>query len=854
MTTKLSDQELQAALEECASEPAHIPNQVQPFGALVAMDPQKDCILYASENCEVLTGHTAHSLLNASFKETFGREIVHALNNAASQPNFTRSVVSLGVFDLNGQSVEIGAFKSGDLYVLEFEREAEVIFNTDQALDALSLLIENVEKCTTQSELFDVTAELMQHLTGYDRIMIYRFDQDFNGEIIAERKRRKMETFLGLRFPSYDIPAQARALMAKLPIRFIEDIDQKPVPMLAAHNELPPLDMTYAAARGVSAVHMEYLRNMGTQATMTLSIVVGGELWGMISFHHASPQVPPARLRNILARFVPIFAAKLETLQQRTLLDQINNVDQIKDRLLIEIDDDTEMEAYFPTIAKTTMDVLKACGLSAIIGTQSMNYGQVPSPGVLKELLALAHQDETQVVSIKNLGERFPDLKHELNGIGGALAHAIKPGWAICFFREEAAQEISWAGNPEKTIEHVAGRARLKPLGSFMTYLQRVAGSCTHWTEQDLFFTHRVWTIINSAERRSLLNTLNRQQAIMIDELNHRVRNILALVRSVSGQARRRYGSLNSYSKSLESRIQALAAVHDITSGTSTKAIDLQTLIRAEFGPYQDPGYGHVKITGANPHLRPDTAPIFSLVVHELTTNAAKYGALSVDTGQVDIAINEAPEGYEIFWQESGGPAVSEPAELGFGSALIRQAIPHEIDGISTLDFKPEGVVATILLPKTLFDTDQADAAPVSEQADVERRPSLAEKVGMSVGSLSGIALILEDNFVIAKEMGDQLEEFGFDEVVKFANVDNVLTFLESERPKIAVLDVNLGKGSTNEEAALRLSEMNVPFIFVTGYGERGVLSDKLDNVLRLTKPVETEQLKSALMLELSKQ
>jgi light-regulated signal transduction histidine kinase (bacteriophytochrome) len=853
MSSALTDEQLQEALDECAAEPVHIPGRVQPYGALVAFDPKSEEILYASENCEAVIGRSVTSLLSKEFGQAFGRETIHAIRNAAGQPNFVKSSAPLGAFEINRRPLELHAFGSQDLYVVEFEAEGDIEFGTEQALDAISLMIETIKDCDTQKELFDLTVGVLRHLTGYDRVMIYKFDQDYNGEVISETKRARMEPFIGLRFPSYDIPQRARDIMAKLSLRFIEDVDQDPVPLLAARKDLPPLDISFAATRGVSPVHMEYLRNMGSKSTMTLSVVVRGDLWGIISFHHGRPNVPTAKLRNVLSKFLPIFTSKLETLMQRELLHLLKNVDQIKDRLLIEIDEDTEMESFFPSVAPTIAKVLKADGVSAVIGSQNRSFGQVPGQSVMNELLKLAHEDRTQVVAIDNLSARFPHLSDDLNGMAGALVYAINPGRAICFFREEIERKIAWAGNPEKTVEVVSGRMRLMPRGSFMTYLEQVGGTSEPWTDQDLFFTHRIWAIINSAERRALLNTLNRQQALMIDELNHRVRNILALVRSVSKQARRHYSSLQSYSKSVEARIQALAAVHEIASGASKSAVDLQRLIRTEFAPYDGVARVQVGITGENPMMRADIAPIFSLVIHELTTNAAKYGALSISGGSVSVSIERVHNGYDVVWQETGGPQVSEPKGLGFGSTLIRDAVPHEMNGKATLTFAETGVVAELFLPDDLFDLSRTDTLREGV-AEAEELPlSVTEKAGIPGKTLCGTALVLEDNFVIAKEMGDQMDELGFEDVVKVSSVEKALDFIDSETPTVAVLDVNLGGGQTSEPVALRLAELNVAFVFVTGYGEKAKLPPELSQIPRLTKPVDETKLKNALAVQLSR-
>ncbi len=235
MSTRLTDEQVQEALDDCAAEPIHIPGLVQPYGALIAFSPQSEEILFASENSEAVIGRAASTLLSASFAEEFGREIIHAVRNVAGNPYFTKQSLPLGAFEFNGRLLELHAFGNEANFIVEFEAERDVEFGTAQALDAIGLMIETLKECKSQDELFDLTVGLLRHLTGYDRVMIYKFDQDYNGEVVSEEKRARMESLMGLRFPSFDIPPQARAIMAKLPVRFIEDVEQEPARLLAAY-------------------------------------------------------------------------------------------------------------------------------------------------------------------------------------------------------------------------------------------------------------------------------------------------------------------------------------------------------------------------------------------------------------------------------------------------------------------------------------------------------------------------------------------------------------------------------------------------------------------------------------------
>lgn len=835
----MSNVEIAEALENCAAEPVHIPGIVQPFGAILAVDPKTSVVAYASGNTLSILGVEYADLLGCALTDVFGHDLWHALNNMLARPSCDTKTTSLGDFPINGGICHVGAFVSDGLAVLEIEPLTGAKTPDPEPLKTIRFFMDSVEGCETEDALFHQTTELLRHLTGYHRVMVYRFDQDFNGQVISDNHRSDMDSFDGMRFPHWDIPKQARAMMIKTPLRFIADVDQVPVPLYALDADLAPLDMSYAYARGVSAVHMEYLRNMGSAATMTLSVILNGDLWGIISFHHKKPRLPAPALREIMVHIGQIFSAKLNIIKQKQRLDLVSRVDALKDQMLLDGDD----EAGSRSSMKSILQVLNADGLIIVQSDIAKSMGNLPDDNVIRQLKSAARSDGS-VIGINSLAGDLSVPDKALNGCAGALVFAPDAQHCLMVFRRETEQEISWAGNPEKTIEKHDGKARLSPRGSFSTYLEQVRGTATPWSEQDLYFAGRIWVLINTIQRRELIETLNRQQKIMIHELNHRVRNILALVRSVSQQAKQSsYGSLTSYSRSLEARIQALAASHELASSSVVSVVGVSELITREFQPFKSTGGDRFTITGTGQPLRAEIAPIFSLVIHELVTNAVKYGALSNDAGSVGVILREDNNGLEVIWREVAGPQIVPPKVLGFGSTLIKQAIPYELDGEASLEFSGDGVTARFFLPKKLFNDKLASlpvedhSAPTATVDDDALRRVLQSSQG----------LLVEDNYVIAAAAQDELHTIGLARCETAANVEQALDFLEAVTPSFAILDVNLGLDETSFPIAQKLLERGIPFFFVTGYGDSHQTPVAFKSTMRLTKPLPQETLKSAL-------
>jgi light-regulated signal transduction histidine kinase (bacteriophytochrome)/CheY-like chemotaxis protein len=839
---------IKLALENCASEPVHIPGIVQPFGCIIAINPEDETMAYASENTEQVIGLSAVNLLGGNAGEILGHDVMHDIRNVLGLRDISEQSTILGTREINGQSCSVSGFLSQGYFILEIERFQKPLFANSDKLMTISALMKSVLKCDTQSELFQVTVSLIRTLSGYDRVMLYRFDKDFNGEVVAESLIGKMEPFQGLRFPSWDIPAQARAIMAKIPLRIIQDVNQIAIPLLAQSDSLPPLDISLAKSRGVSPIHIEYLKNMGCQATMTLTLKVGEALWGVMSFHSTKPHVPDASLREVVTHFAQIFSSKLESIIQNDRLNLVQEVDNITSNTLKAIDSDLSIEESMPAIAPAILKVLDAQSLASLERSRVFNFGNVPEQSVLTKLLEMSEESSEDVIVHENLGKIFPELKSDLNGCAGVILVKSAENRALCIFRQETSQSIYWAGNPDKTIETDGGQHKLSPRHSFSRYLVESQGQCAEWSEQDLYFAQRIWILIRNSERRFLKNTLSRQQSIMIDELHHRVRNILALVRSVSRQSKRRYGSLTSYSRALESRIQALAAVHNITSGTRVASVSIQQMIDQEFAPYILPNVDRLVLSGPDAFLLAEFAPVFSLVIHELVTNAAKYGALSVDDGQVTVSATKTEQGVTLIWQESGGPAVTPPEERGFGTTLIESAVPHELNGRASLFFEASGVRADIFLPLKIIDQTRFSDFKVGE---IPESIFAGPPESFDRSNFKGAVMVLEDNFILARDLGDDLNDMGFDPVVIMAKPQQALEFLETHTPNCAVLDVNLGE-QTSEVVALKLLELNVRFVFVTGYGDQVKLDPKLSQVPIYTKPVSLGELGTGLAQILS--
>ncbi len=851
MTERFTEEQVREALQHCADEPVHIPGIVQPFGWLLAYSVDTQEVHYASDNSAAALKVPIEEVLGTRVGDLLGREIWHGLQNliATRNADARRQVVGTWRAGEDDPSFIVGAWQSGDYVVVEFEEHSGEPLLSLQEMQMQSSLTNQLQNAQDQNSMFALTTKLLRHLTGFDRVMIYRFDQDWNGEVIAESHSGAVEPFLGLNFPSFDIPSQARAIMARLPLRLISDIDQNTVPLSALRTDLPPLDISLAETRGTSPVHIEYLRNMGSAATMTLSVVVDGMLWGIISFHHTTPRLVSPQIRMILRSYLEIFCLKLNLFVERRLQTLSDTVDSIQAEFQELVRSDPDLGDLLERLGSRLENIFQSCGL--YIQSEKGEYvsGDVPSKKLIDEIVRALPEDKSSPFFTDNIRRDLRINDTELDPFAGLGAVFHLNDWMLLIFRKETAQSVAWAGDPEKTIEFAEGSARLSPRGSFSTFLAEAKGRSLPWTGEDQVLAKKLWmplsTTLSSEEKKRYMKDLHRQQELMIDELNHRVRNILALVQSVSTEAKRSQSSLESYSKAIEARVRALAAAHSIGSGSSAKQVDIGEIVFQEAKPYQSEADRRVHVSGVKMAITSELAPIFALTVHELMTNAAKYGALSNAVGKVQIEMKAVSDGLELLWAEVGGPSVQTPNRTGFGATLIKRAVPYELGGASSLIFASTGVQARIRLPASILSSPASDDASDIRTPDFQENdandPSIPAKL------TSGVAIVVEDNFVIAEGVAHQLKGLGFERTETFSTQEAALDFVERETPSFALLDVNLGHGKTSFHIAELLLDRNVPIVFLTGYGDLPSQAPRLNKQIVLTKPVDNLELAHAI-------
>jgi light-regulated signal transduction histidine kinase (bacteriophytochrome)/CheY-like chemotaxis protein len=436
--------------------------------------------------------------------------------------------------------------------------------------------------------------------------------------------------------------------------------------------------------------------------------------------------------------------------------------------------------------------------------------------------------------------------------VAGMLAIPISraPRDYVVLFRSELIRSVRWGGDPHKPLEYGPNGPRLTPRQSFEEWKELVEGRSKPFTSSELRVAETLRaTLIEvvlrladeaSAERQQA----NERQELLIAELNHRVRNILGVIRGLIRQSKPKDGStVEDFVRLVDGRIHALARAHNQITDDHWGPAPLRALVDAEAAAFLADQSERVLMEGPPILLNPQAYSTMALVVHELVTNSAKYGGLS-DSGRVKISWSRANNGdLLIEWRESGGPPVKEPTRKGFGSTIIDRSIPYDLGGTARIEFKPTGVEATFRIPAKHVSEAKDHSGPTIrfERPSFEKPARPPEQIVQDKS-----ILMVEDSLIIALDAEDILKRLGARDVMTAGTVEHALEAIDLNKPDLALLDINLGD-QTSFAIADRLHALNIPFLFATGYGEQAQLPGDHRARTVVQKPYTLENVARAL-------
>ncbi len=506
------------ALARCADEPIAIPGAVQPHGVLVAVTEPGLDVVVASANAPALLGRSLRTLAEILDVDALAR-LRDGLTGELAEVNPLRVTVG-------GAEVDLVLHRADGLLITEWEPVA----GAEQAGAVwhrrLPSVLQRLAASASLEQLSATLARDVRAVTGFDRVMVYRFDAGWNGEVIAEARREDLEPFLDLRFPASDIPAQARALYTTNWMRLIPDAGYARVPLEPAVNPSTgrPLDLSGAMLRSVSPVHLEYLANMGVVSSMSVSLIDRGRLWGLISCHHYAGPHRPSVADRTAAEFLGRTASLLlRTVVAESELDGVVEVAERAAELSAAVGRTPRaLGAALTEQEVTVLDLLPAAGAAVRLGGQLRLLGTTPPAERVTQLISALL--DAGVSATDSASARVPGAADLLDTASGVLAVPVGSGDFLAWFRPETLREVTWGGNPyESKVAQTDAGPRLSPRRSFAAWSEIVRGTSRPWREHEVAAARALAghlaaaTLNRSEEDNRLVGAL--QRTLLLQEL-----------------------------------------------------------------------------------------------------------------------------------------------------------------------------------------------------------------------------------------------------------------------------------------------------------------------------------------------
>ena len=512
----------EAVLSNCELEQIHLAGSIQPHGVLLVVSEPGHEVVQASENAAEMFG--VAGVEPGSKLAELDPELASRVSNLAARSLQEIPVAVRCRLQVSDRPVDVQLHRpySGGL-VVEIEPAGPRVDRSGELATAL----QRISLFSSMRTLCDETARTLKDLTGYDRVMVYRFDDQGHGEVFSEEREPELEAFYGNRYPASDIPQIARRLYERNRVRTLVDVSYTPVRLSPRISPVTgqELDMSMCYLRSMSPIHIQYLKNMGVAATFVVSLMAGGRLWGLIACHHYAPRVIHYELRavcDLLAEAVGVRIAALEGFARARTSMAVRRLEQAMVKSIAHVGD--WRSALFEN-PETLFEPLNASGVALLLDGEIQTTGDVPGSQELRSIAGwLDGQPREQVYATAELSADIPGLEPS-PAASGMLAAPLSrsPGDYLIWFRPEQVRTVIWGGNPAKPVVVGDDPSDLSPRRSFSQWRQLVEGKSRTWTAQDLAFGQQLMVSLADVilQFRSVRTLLAKHQ---LDQVGEHVR------------------------------------------------------------------------------------------------------------------------------------------------------------------------------------------------------------------------------------------------------------------------------------------------------------------------------------------
>jgi chemotaxis family two-component system sensor kinase Cph1 len=478
-------------LTDCDREPIHVPGTIQPYGVLMVLTEPALTVAQISENVGDHFPLGVEDVLGQPLSRVIDPASADEVRDALQEERWYET----NPFHItaHGKRFDGIVHRHDGATILDLEPNAEALGTTPVYHPFRSALM-RIQRVTTLAELADVVVQQMRRVTGFERVMFYRFHEDGHGSVDAEAREPALEPYLGLHYPASDIPAQARRLYVKNWLRLIFDARATPARIVPTERADTggPLDLTFSVLRSVSPIHLEYMANMGVRASMSISIILRNRLWGLIScLNHTGPRRVSHEIRAACEFLGRLISLQIDALEDRELLALRASRRAAEDALADAMRESAVEESVLAVLlahSKELMGLVGAEGAAWVSAGEPVTCGRTPPPPIIQEIAEWVEKREpVRPFSTESLGALFPRARSASDVASGLLTFALPgaPRRRLLWFRPEIIKTVNWGGDPTKPVAADFAE-RLRPRRSFALWREEVRFHSHPWTASDL--------------------------------------------------------------------------------------------------------------------------------------------------------------------------------------------------------------------------------------------------------------------------------------------------------------------------------------------------------------------------------
>lgn len=480
----------------CEREAIHLPGSIQPHGALLALAPEDLQVIHAAGDTTPLFGVPAERLPGTSVATLLSANQIGKIRALLGPDRkLERPLHAFTLDPPDAAVVDVVVHQASGLLVLEFDPRREAA--PDNSLALVQSMIRHVQRADGTQAFCQAVVDEVRAVTGFERVMVYRFGADGSGEVIAESRAAGVESFLGLRYPESDIPKQARALYLSNWIRAIPDARYAPAPIIPTLDPRTgqPLDLSQSVIRSISPVHRLYLAHMGVVASMSLSLIQHGRLWGLIACHHGSPRYLPYRMRESCEMFAEMASSQLEAKIAAEQLEARLRSTRIHEELVTRMSQESDLAEGLIRFHPNLLDFIPATGVGLWIDGQFTGLGVTPDAAETEALIAwLGANSNDGIFHTDSLPLIYEPATAYADRASGLLALSLSktPRDYVLWFRPEVIRTVTWAGNPHKPVGVGPSGELLTPRRSFAAWQESVRLHAEPWLGSEIEAAHRL--------------------------------------------------------------------------------------------------------------------------------------------------------------------------------------------------------------------------------------------------------------------------------------------------------------------------------------------------------------------------